>query len=412
MVLLAGDGMKRRGSGDDQVPAILVGLAGLLVYICIAIGPEVSGGMLLVLVLPIVMAGAALIIYMIKKRFGGELEAAVQHAIQYASAAYFPGRTKKRWTVLVVSALCIFVCHLGVLLGFMPGILRAFPAAAALPAASLVSWGLLAVLLMRYRTYHYPISQKIENLTRGAAPFFLPKSMLTVYREMQTIEGSIQGIREKNKATGDYIRLLKKNPGDPAAKSLLNKYKEYSEFFNNHYADCCSAYLNKRFQFYIILIKEILLPGNKIHTLDIEGFIDSIKGDLNSARYMLTDKAYPGGTGAAKITKPPEPKKPPASDKPDKDGDMADDTAFDIVSDSIAETMAALKKEISRLTVYLITVQSSKTIAGASPIDGKSFLDMYREYNLGMNFTTDIEYLRRLEDEFDRFMAEKELSAR
>jgi hypothetical protein len=68
--------------------------------------------------------------------------------------------------------------------------------------------------------------------------------------------------------------------------------------------------------------------------------------------------------------------------------------------------MAALEKKISRLTVYLITAQSSKIIAGASPVtDGKNLLDIYREDDLNV----EIEYLRRLEDEFDRFMAEREL---
>jgi hypothetical protein len=232
--------------------------------------------------------------------------------------------------------------------------------------------------------------------------------MLTVYREMTAIEESIRTIKEKNKATGDYIRLLKKNTAAPAAKSLLKKYKEYNEYFNSHYAGCCSAYLNKRFQLYIILIKEILLSGEKIHTLNIERFIDLMKVDLNSARYILTDKAYPRGTNAAKIEKPAEPGKPPARGKSGKPDAAADDTAGDIVSDKITETMAALEKKISRLTVCLITAQSSKTIAGVSPVtDGQNLLDI----DLETDPDTNIEYLRRLEEEFDRFMAERELSA-
>ncbi|MDR3173604.1 MAG: DUF4149 domain-containing protein [Treponema sp.] len=364
--------------------------------------PFMALGRTLYFSIVIIAAGLLFFIRALRRLSQEENDIAFQKSPDTASV---PSRTQKRWTAVVVLALCMFVCHLGALLGFLPGILQVFPAALALLAASLACWGLLSLLLVRYRKDYYPISQKIEELIHDTAPFFPPKSILTVYREMKAIEGSIRAIREKNKAAGDYIRLLKKNTGDPAAKSLLSKYKEYNKYFESHYAGCCSAYLNKRFELYIILIKEILLPGKKIHTLDIEGFINSIKDDLNSARYILTDKAYPARTSAGKTTKPAGPEKPPARSKSGK----PDDTADDMVLDKIAETAAALEKKIPQLTVYLITAQSSKTIAGTSPLtDGKSLLDIY---DLETDFDMDIEYVRQLEDEFDRFMAERELSA-
>ena len=68
--------------------------------------------------------------------------------------------------------------------------------------------------------------------------------------------------------------------------------------------------------------------------------------------------------------------------------------------------MADLNKKIPLITVCLISAQSHKTIAGISPLDEKNLLDIYREYDIEL----DIEHLKQLEDEFDRFTAEKELS--
>jgi hypothetical protein len=56
---------------------------------------------------------------------------------------------------------------------------------------------------------------------------------------MQAVEEIIRLIRGKNRMADDHIRLLKKNTGDPAARSLLEKHKEYSGYFKNHYTDSC-----------------------------------------------------------------------------------------------------------------------------------------------------------------------------
>jgi hypothetical protein len=289
---------------------------------------------------------------------------------------------RRRWIGIVALVLCMAASHMGAFAAFMPGILRRFGTAIVLMICipSVACWGLLLVLLVRYKRRWYPVGQTMENLIHGKTPFFPPKSMVTIYRGMKTMEEAVRSIREKNRMTNDYIRMLGKNAGDPGAKRLLEKHEAYNAFFNDHYADCCSAYLNMRFRFYITLIRDILMPGGTIHTLDIERFVDSMKEDLASARNMLTDN--------------------PRSGK--KNGG-----ASDAVSGKVAETMAALENRFPRITTWLIAVQSHKIIAGVSPVDEKNFLDMYGQ---DCDFNMDMEHVRRMEDEFDRFTAEKELS--
>jgi hypothetical protein len=224
--------------------------------------------------------------------------------------------------------------------------------------------------------------------------------MVTIYHKMEAIDEAVCSIREKNRITNGYIRMLKKNAGDPGTKNLLEKQEEYDKYFNDHYAACCSAYLNVRFQFYIALIKEILIPGGKVYSLDIERFIDTIKDDLKSIRRMMTDDAFSDRARAIDGGVESEGRgKPPARGKSDNSNDA--------VTNEIGKTMAAINRKIPQITSCLITVQSHKTIAGTSPIDERNLLDMYsREYDLEM----DIKQVRQLEDEFDRFTAEKELS--
>lgn len=313
-------------------------------------------------------------------------------------------RTMKRWIKVIVFTVGMFACHLGALLVFTSGILQGFgrPAVLMLLVPSLVCWGLLFLLLMRYKKYRYPVSQRIEALMHDQAPLFPPQSMVTMYHEIKAIEKNIRLIREKNKAAADYIRLLKKNAEDPAAKRLLDKYKEYNTYFNGYYAGCCSAYLNKRFQFYMALIKEILLPGEKIHTLDIERFIDTIKADLDSAHCILTDHTCFDKIHTLKTVELTGPGEPPVRGTSNRNNGASGDMIFD----EIAKTMADLNKKIPLITVCLISAQSHKTIAGISPVDEKNLLDIYKKYD----FEIDIEHLKQLEDEFDRFTAEKELS--
>ncbi|MDR0670553.1 MAG: hypothetical protein LBF95_10775 [Treponema sp.] len=323
------------------------------------------------------------------------------------------GRVGKYWTRTVTAAVCIAACYILMFLVFVPRILHAFGTAAVLVLAipSFVCWTLLFLSLAGYKKYHYPVRTKVENLihfgatpvsrgTRGPAagggkaPFFLPKSLVKIYREINGLEGLICSIGEKNRITNDYIRMLKKNTGDSGAKRLLEKYRAYDTYFDEYYAGCCSAYLNMRFQFCVNLIKEILIPRGNMHALDIEQFIKAVKADLAAARSMLTDNAFFDRGPAMETAKGTAQKKSPEQDA--NDG---------VILDEIGKTMKAIDGKIQHITTYLITAQSQETIGGTSPVDEKGILDIYREYD----FEMDMEHIKKLEDEFDRFTAEKEV---
>jgi hypothetical protein len=59
------------------------------------------------------------------------------------------------------------------------------------------------------------------------------------------------------------------------------------------------------------------------------------------------------------------------------------------------------------MAAYLIAVQSSKVIGDTSPIDEENVLNMQKNEN---TFVMIIEHLKTMDDEYNRFMAEVELS--
>ena len=194
--------------------------------------------------------------------------------------------------------------------------------------------------------------------------------------------------------------MLKKNAGDSGAKRLLEKYRAYDSYFDEYYAGSGQAYLNMRFQFCVSLIKEILIPRGNIHALDIEQFIKAVKAELTAARSLLTDNAFFDRGPAADAAKGAAQKEAPEGEEaPERDSNDG------MVLDGIAKTMKAIDGKIRQLTTYLIAVQSQKTIGGTSPLDEKGILDIYREYD----FEMDMEHIKKLENEFDRFTAEKEV---
>jgi hypothetical protein len=68
------------------------------------------------------------------------------------------------------------------------------------------------------------------------------------------------------------------------------------------------------------------------------------------------------------------------------------------------KTIDGIKAKIKIITTDLITVQSGKMIRDTSPIDEENALNKYKN-----NLEMVIEHLK-LDDEYDRFMAEIELS--
>jgi hypothetical protein len=292
-------------------------------------------------------------------------------------------RSRKNWRRLAAFTLFMFVCHGGALLVFLPRILGRFGIGPVFVIAvfSLLCWTALVLLLLQYKQRILPINETIEALIHDRPPLFPPQSIVKICRELRRIGENICSIQKKSRAAGDYIRILGKNKGGNGAGGLIEKQKEYSKYFNNAYAEYGSLDLNIRFQFYISLVKEIIIPEEVIHRLDIERFIEALKTDLKSRLDVLM--AYNPGT--------------------------EDATDFS----GIKKTVKVIQETIPRIASYLISAQSSNTIAGTSPLDEQNLLDIYYQKGYGVETAFEqFEHLKKLDDEHDRFMAEQELTER
>jgi hypothetical protein len=263
---------------------------------------------------------------------------------------------------------------------------------------SAACWIALILLLINYKKHIIPLNEKIESLVHEKPPFFPPKSLVTIHQKIKMIDDTIRAIKEKSKAANDYIGMLNKNKEDPNVKSLIEKQKEYHNYFEAHYAEYCSLDLNMRFQFYITLVRDVIIAEKMIHNLNIKEFIDAIKAELKSRINFLTDNKNPDAGGGREFAEPQGSPNPPQ-------GSPAGTDSW--VWTLRRESMQAVEKKITHITSYLISAQSSETIAGISPIDEKRLLDIYKE---GYDFETTLEHLKKLDDEHDRFTAEKELS--
>ncbi|MFP3090975.1 hypothetical protein LQZ21_11690 [Treponema sp. TIM-1] len=285
---------------------------------------------------------------------------------------------RESWDKAVAFTVFMFICHGGALLFSLPRIFSNLGIGPFLMMIipSLACWIALPLLLVKYKKHLFPINEKIEKLILNKPPFFPPKSVVAIYQKINLIEDHIRSIQERSKAANNYIRLLNEHKGVPGAEGLIEKQKEYDKYFGANYAEYCSLNLHIRFQFYVMLIKEIILPGKILHNLDIERFIEAVKTDLRSRMKDLTDNKNPDAAGTMEFIE-------------------------------LNESMKAIEKKISHITSDLISAQSSEIIAGTSPIDEKNLLDIYKqEYD----FEAALEHLRKSDDEHDRFMAEKELS--
>jgi hypothetical protein len=92
-------------------------------------------------------------------------------------------------------------------------------------------------------------------------------------------------------------------------------------------------------------------------------------------------------------------KQPPGNDE---DGDE-----HNMVFRKINTSIKAIEEKIQAVALYLISIQTNKIIGDASPIDEENALNIQQEENA---FNAVIEYSKELDDEYDRFMAEVEVS--
>ncbi|MDR2740076.1 MAG: hypothetical protein LBB68_09650 [Treponema sp.] len=284
---------------------------------------------------------------------------------------------REGWDKAAAFTVFMFICHGGALLFFLPAIFTSIGIGPALAILVLSSscWAALLLLLIQYKKRVFPVNIQIEKVIHNKPLSFPPKPIVEMYRKIKIIEGNIRSLQEISKATKNYIRVLSRSKGVPGTGSLMEKQKEYDKYFDANYAEYCSLDLHIRFQFYVTLIKEVLIPGGMIPKLNIEGFIEAVKTDLRSRMKILVEGNDPGTDGAVEFA-------------------------------GLDESMKVIEKKILRITSYLISTQSSETIAGTSPVEEKKLLDIYKqEYD----FETAFERLKKPDDEHDRFMAEREL---
>jgi hypothetical protein len=289
-----------------------------------------------------------------------------------------------------------------------------------------------------YKKHIKPINERIEAIIHGKSTFFPPVSVLTMHKNIKKAGKRIVLIRKKMTKTIDYITMLAHNKKDDAINGMIAKQNEYYNYFFNCYDNYCSLYLEMRFQFYMSIMKDVIIAAKKISRIDIKRFIDTIKTDIKCMGYVLKSKRYlpdrPGksdylsdylseqmaerffaivkgfeiitdieGTAAAFFTDENTGKKSKET-PPGKDGDGEKQ---DMVFKKTNASIRAINRKIQAAAVYLITLQSNKIIGDTSPIDEENALNMQKKEH---DFTTSINYSKILDDEYDRFMAEVELS--
>jgi hypothetical protein len=246
------------------------------------------------------------------------------------------------------------------------------------------------------------IRHRIKNTIETGVPFIVPKSIRMIQNNLSMIEGKMARIRSKIKKTGDYINILNTGEKDGGANNIISRQKEYYEYMGTYYDEYCSLYLETRFQLYMALVKDILIAKNKIHDVNINRFVEILNSDMEFTRHTLVyDNDFEryfsiiGDMEAliffTRFSMENERK------------ESGDNTRFP----NLDKSMAAIKKTIPGVTVYLVTVQSHKIIGDTSPLDEEHTLNIYRQENdLDMIF----EHSKKLDEEYDRFAAEIELS--
>jgi hypothetical protein len=285
-----------------------------------------------------------------------------------------------------------------------------------------------------YNKHIKPVNEIIETLIHDKPPSFPPKPVLAMYKNMKTAGERVASIRKKMTKTIDYIALLSHNKNDNAINGMIAKQNEYYTYFFNYYDNYCSLYLDMRFQFYMTVMKEVLLSSKKIYKIDIRRFIDTIKTDIKCMGYVLKSKNYlyrRSGTSTNFQERNEEYFFPTVEkfriitdiewtiaifftdentnkeSKKRQSGKGENSEKRDMVLKKTSASIKAVNEKIQSAAEYLIAVQSNKIIGNTSPLDEENMLNMQKKENA---FTAVVEHSKTLDDEYDRFMAEVELS--
>ncbi|MDR2630004.1 MAG: hypothetical protein LBC60_03675 [Spirochaetaceae bacterium] len=294
------------------------------------------------------------------------------------------------------------------------------------PAVCLAVWWILG---KKYTKHIKPVNKIIEAIIHDKPAFFPPKSVLVMYKNIKASGEKIVLIRKRMKKTIDYIAMLAYNKKDESTNDMISKQNEYYNYLFNYYDNYCSLYLDMRLQFYMTVIRDVLIAMKKIYKIDITHFIDTIKTDIKCMGYILRSKIHHKPNYSQVYSEKrffeiigrfeiitdieqtiafffndndntdKELKKQPSEKSENR-------KKYDRVLEKTNASIKAINRKIQEAAVYLITVQSNKLIGDTSPIDEENILNMQKKEN---NFNMILEHSKALDDEYDRFMAEMEL---
>jgi hypothetical protein len=244
---------------------------------------------------------------------------------------------------------------------------------------------------------------KIKNIGKIKIPFIIPNPILIICHDLKQIEGKFVSIWERIKKTENNMNILAKIKNEDSSKDMLLKQKEYYEYLCKYFDKYSSLYIETRFQFYTVLIENILIAKNEIYKIDVKQFIETMNNDMEFTKYTLTDdkdffqclQIIDGMESVKYFLLQLSNKKKQEDDK--------NNSSFD----NLNKSLKVIRKKISMLTTYLISIQSRKTFGETSPLDEKEMLNRFKKEN---GFEKFIEYSRKLDEEYDRFLAEIELS--
>jgi hypothetical protein len=295
------------------------------------------------------------------------------------------------------------------------------------------------ILIKKYRKQIKPVNGILEAIIHDKSALFPPKSVLIMYKDIMTAGKKIALIRKRMAKTADYIAMLAQSKKDGVTNGMISKQNKYYNYFFDYYDNYCSLYLDMRFQFYMTVIKDVLIAAKKIYVINVKSFIDTVKTDIKCMGYVLKSKySLPGRSMGDSRDKAYNDSRREYSEnkfaavvegfeimtdiestiawffddtnkksKKQPSGQNENEEKYDMVLEKTNESIRAIKEKIQEAAAYLITVQSNKIIGDTSPIDEENALNMQMKEK---GFNTIIEYSKTLDDEYDRFMAEVELS--